>query len=256
MPDIVLENLSFSYKDGRKNRTALDGLQLQIHDGEFLCLIGASGCGKSTLLRLLAGLEKPDGGRILLNSQEIRGPGADRMIVFQDYALFPWMSAEKNISFSVRQARHLSGHEANQIAREYLSRVGMENEGELYPFQLSGGMRQRVAIARALAMDTDILLLDEPFGALDAKIRRQLQDLLIELWFNGGKRKTVVFVTHDINEAILLADRVVFMRPGQIVNELSVDLPRPRIDNGLFARYRDTMLAWFDSEKEETAHEA
>ena len=257
MPEILIRDLSFRYKDSRQRRPVLDRVGLEIRDGEFLCIIGASGCGKSTLLRILAGLEKPDSGSLLLNGRPVSGPGADRMIVFQDYALFPWMSAKRNISFAAKQARHISGREAEQIAEQFLEKVGMAEAGQLYPYQLSGGMRQRVAIARALAMDTDILLLDEPFGALDAKVRAQLQELLLELWHNeGGRQKTVVFVTHDIHEAVLLADRVVFMRPGTIEREMRIDIPRPRHDTGLFARYKDTLLSWFDGAEQEAGDEA
>ncbi len=258
MSNISIRDLCFRYEDSRQSRPVLDRINLEICDGEFLCVIGASGCGKSTLLRILAGLEKPESGSLLLDGQAVTGPGADRMIVFQDYALFPWMSARRNISFAVRRALRLSGKEAEQIADRFLEKVGMADAGQLYPYQLSGGMRQRVAIARALAMDTDILLMDEPFGALDAKVRAQLQELLLELWHNpGGRQKTVVFVTHDINEAVLLADRVVFMKPGTIEHEMRIDIPRPRQDTGLFARYKDELLSWFDgADPEEGGDEA
>ena len=258
MSAIELRELSFRYDDGARSRKVLEQIELNIRDGEFLCVIGASGCGKSTLLRILAGLEKPEQGQVLVDGQTVTGPGTDRMIVFQDYALFPWMKAIRNISFAVKRARHVSTAEADRIAEEFLEKVEMRDSAMLYPYQLSGGMKQRIAIARALAMDTDILLLDEPFGALDAKIRRQLQDLLLTLWMNEGKtKKTVVFVTHDINEAVLLADRVIYMKPGRIERELAIDLPRPRSkhEEG-FERYREELLRLFgQSEPEVTGSE-
>ena len=247
MPAIEIRNLSFSYQNGKQNIQALNGLNLTVKDGEFLCIIGPSGGGKSTLLRMLAGLETPDEGAVLIDGKAVTGPGSDRMIVFQDYALFPWFTVEKNVSFALRQGRGLSKQEAKEKTRVYLERVGMCGTETMYPFQLSGGMRQRVAIARALAMDTDILLLDEPFGALDAKIRTEIQKLLLTLWRNeGGNRKTVVFVTHDVNEAILLADRIVFMEPGKVRTEVNVDLPRPREN---CEELRQKLLALFEEAK-------
>ena len=215
MPKIETKKLCFAYKDSKQSIKALENMELSIADGEFVCILGPSGCGKSTLLRLLAGLEKPDRGEVLIDGKPVTGPGSDRMIVFQDYALFPWLTAEKNVSFALCHGRRLSKKESVEEARFYLKKVGIEKAAKLYPFQLSGGMRQRVAIARALAMDTDILLLDEPFGALDAKIRREIQELLLSLWQADGK-KTVVFVTHDIDEALLLSQRIVFMEPGRV----------------------------------------
>lgn len=219
MPEIEIKDLCFSYKDGKQSVKALDNVKLSIADGEFVCIMGPSGCGKSTLLRLLAGLEAPDKGEVSIDGKPVTDTGSDRMIVFQDYALFPWLTAEKNVVFALRQGKKLSKKEAQEKAMAYLRKVGMEKAAKLYPFQLSGGMRQRVAIARALAMDTDILLLDEPFGALDAKIRREIQELLLSLWQSDGK-KTVVFVTHDADEALLLSERIIFMEPGKVKTEL------------------------------------
>ena len=179
------------------------------------------------------------------------------MIVFQDYALFPWLTAEKNISFALNRAKRVPRAVAKRTAAEYLQKVGMAQAADYYPCQLSGGMKQRVAIARALAMDTDILLLDEPFGALDAKIRASLQELLLELWTNDGrKKKTVVFVTHDINEALILADRIVYMQPGKIAGELRIDIPRPRRNvesSEEFGAYRRTLMRLFEGEDTEVA---
>ena len=247
----------FGYKNARQKIEALHGVALSVADGEFVCVIGQSGCGKSTLLRLLAGLDMPDGGEISIGGQPVEGPGADRMIVFQDYALFPWLTAEKNISFALSRAKRVPRAEAKRTAAEYLQKVGMAQAADYYPCQLSGGMKQRVAIARALAMDTDILLLDEPFGALDAKIRASLQELLLALWANdGGKKKTVVFVTHDINEALILADRIVYMQPGKIAGELRIDIPRPRRNvesSEEFGAYRRTLMRLFEGEDTEVA---
>ena len=255
MPSIDICSVHFGYGNARQKIEALHGVDLSIADGEFVCVIGPSGCGKSTLLRLLAGLDMPDTGDIRIGGKQVIAPGADRMIVFQDYALFPWLTAEKNISFALNRAKHVPRAEAKRIAVEYLQKVSMGQAVDYYPYQLSGGMKQRVAIARALAMDTDILLLDEPFGALDTKIRASLQELLLKLWMNdGGKKKTVVFVTHDINEALVLADRIVYMEPGKIAGEIRIDIPRPRrnVENGEeFAAYHRTLMQLFEDDNAE-----
>ena len=257
MPSIDLRAVRFGYKNARQKTEALHGVDLSIADGEFVCVIGPSGCGKSTLLRLLAGLDMPDSGEISIGGEPVEGPGADRMIVFQDYALFPWLTAEKNISFALNRAKRVPRAEAKRTAAEYLQRVGMSKAADYYSYQLSGGMKQRVAIARALAMDTDILLLEEPFGALDAKIRASLQELLLTLWTNDGwKKKTVVFVTHDINEALILADRIVYMQPGKIAGELRINIPRPRrnVESGEeFGAYRRTLMRLLEGEDTEVA---
>ena len=229
MAEIQVSHVLFCY--GRKGQCfrALDDLSFQIQEGEFVCILGHSGCGKTTLLRLLSGLQPPTQGAVLLNGSPMEGPGTDRAVVFQNYALFPWMSARKNVQFGIQQAHpHLPKAQAQELAMEYLAKVDMTAAAEKYPYQLSGGMCQRVAIARALAMDAEVLLLDEPFGALDAKIRAELQELLEQLWCGGEKRKTVVFVTHDIREAVRLASRILFMVPGKIAADIPVELPRPR----------------------------
>lgn len=218
MTDIQIHDLSFSYKNGVKAIEALRDINLHIEAGELLCVLGPSGCGKSTLLRLIAGLEQPDSGEVLIGGKTVKGPGPDRMIVFQDYALFPWMTAEKNVSFALQKGRGLGKKEAKEKTALFLERTDMARFAGLYPSQLSGGMRQRVALARALAMDTDILLMDEPFAALDAKLRREMQEFLLELW--RGSKKTVVFVTHDIDEALFLSRHMAFMAPGRIMAEL------------------------------------
>ena len=229
MARIELNDITFCYEGHNGVRTVLDHVSLAVEDGEFVCLVGRSGCGKTTLLRLIAGLQSPASGQILLDGKPITGPGTDRAVVFQNYALFPWMTARKNVEFGIRQAnRTLSRSEIRERALDFLEKVSMSDAADQFPCELSGGMRQRVAIARALAMDTDILLLDEPFGALDARIRKELQLLLEQLWQSGERRKTVIFVTHDIAEAALLADRVIYMTPGRIAADIPVSLPHPR----------------------------
>jgi ABC-type nitrate/sulfonate/bicarbonate transport system ATPase subunit len=206
---------------------ALAPVDLTIDKGEFVCLIGASGCGKSTLLRIVAGFEEPTTGEVLVNGRPVTGPGRDRGMVFQDYALFPWMTVHDNIAFGPRQ-RRLARRDVEAIARTYAKLVGLERFAARYPSQLSGGMKQRVAIARVLANDADILLMDEPFGALDALTREQLQRELLQIFARNGV--TVIFVTHSVEEAVLLADRVLVMSagPGRIESDFAVRLPRPR----------------------------
>ena len=230
MAKIEVQDVSYCYGERGRCFRALDHVSCTIAPGEFVCLVGRSGCGKSTLLRLLSGLAAPTEGRILLNGAPLRGPGTDRAVVFQDDPLFPWMTARKNVQFAIRQAHPgMSRAAAAERAMAFLRRVEMEEAAGRYPCELSGGMRQRVAIARAMAMDAEVLLLDEPFAALDPRIRRELQALLERLWQSGeAGRKSVLFVTHDIREAVLLADRVLFMEPGQIAAERAVALPRPR----------------------------
>lgn len=227
MPVIAFEDVDFSYVDANESFLALEGINLQIQDGEFVCLVGHSGCGKSTMLNLVAGLELPTRGRVLVDGAEVKGPGLDRSVVFQTYSLFPWLSAVRNVMFALRQAnKGITKTEARERAMELLAQVGVQEAADRYPFQLSGGMRQRVAIARALAVDAPTMLLDEPFGALDPMIRRRLQLLLLDLWREGGCCKTAVFVTHDIDEALVLADRIVFMEPKHV--RASFDLPKDR----------------------------
>jgi len=215
----------FAVADG--DITALARIDLAIRRGEFVCLIGASGCGKSTLLRIIAGFEEPTTGSVTVSGQAITGPGSDRGMVFQDYALFPWMTVRQNIAFGPRQ-RGLRKVEIASIAEEFTRLVGLERFADRYPSQLSGGMKQRVAIARVLANDATVLLMDEPFGALDALTREQLQRELLQIWSRTGV--TIVFVTHSVEEAVLLADRVLVMSagPGRIENDIAIDLPRPR----------------------------
>jgi ABC-type nitrate/sulfonate/bicarbonate transport system ATPase subunit len=226
---LVIENVSriFPAVRGGMSTRALQPTNLSVADNDFVTILGPSGCGKSTLLRMVAGLDTPTTGRILLDGKAITGPGADRGMVFQSYTLFPWLTVSENISFGLRE-RGVSTRERNDIARQWLEKVGLTSFANHFPKQLSGGMQQRTAIARALANDPKILLLDEPFGALDNQTRALMQELLLGIW--ERERKTVIFVTHDIEEAVFLASRVVVMsaRPGRIKADVRVDLPHPR----------------------------
>ncbi|WP_413673598.1 ABC transporter ATP-binding protein [Massilia cellulosiltytica] len=224
---IVIDHVSKVFDgDGRK-MVALQDISLEIPHGQFVCLLGPSGCGKSTLLNAVAGFAPPTIGRVLADGVPVAGPGPERGMVFQEYALFPWMTVEQNVGFGLE----IKGMARAQIAARVgglLKLLSLEDFAKRYPKDLSGGMRQRVAIARVLALDSPILLMDEPFGALDALTRRNLQDELLRLW--AELKKTVIFVTHSIEEAIYLADRIVVMtyRPGTIKRDLLVDLPRLR----------------------------
>lgn len=226
MSKVELDNVSLEFRDAGKSFLALEKVNLKIEEGEFVCIIGPSGCGKSTLVSLLAGLNFPTEGEIRIDGAAVRGPGTDRGMVFQHYSLFPWLTAKKNVYFGIKQANLFPNKkQIEERALEYLKRVNLEEYVDKYPYQLSGGMQQRVAIARTLAMDTEILLLDEPFGAIDPKNRLALQALTVKLCKNGDNRKAVVFVTHDIDEAIILADRIVFMEPKRIKEEIPIGFP-------------------------------
>jgi NitT/TauT family transport system ATP-binding protein len=206
---------------------ALRDINLEIKEGEFICFIGPSGCGKTTLLRIIAGLEKPTTGQVLLDGQEINGPGPERGMVFQEYSLFPWKTVIGNVGFGL-ELKKVPITERYDRSRGYLQMVGLEKFEERYPHELSGGMKQRVAIARALVNDPRALLMDEPFGALDAQTRNIMQSELLRIW--QEEKKTVAFVTHSVDEAIYLGDRIVIMsaRPGRIKAIIKIDLPRPR----------------------------
>jgi len=206
---------------------ALNDIHITIEKGEFVCLLGASGCGKSTLLRIIAGFEQASRGSVSAHGVDVDRPGPDRGMVFQDYALFPWLTVRENIEFGPRH-RGVPSQDIARTTERFLTMVGLTTCADRYPHQLSGGMKQRVAIARVLANDADILLMDEPFGALDALIRGKLQDDLIEIW--QSTRSTILFVTHSVEEAVLLADRIIVMTagPGRVDCQIDVDLPRPR----------------------------
>jgi ABC-type nitrate/sulfonate/bicarbonate transport system ATPase subunit len=228
MPNhVAIRGVSKRFAVGDGEVEALGRIDVTVAQGEFVCLIGASGCGKSTMLRIIAGFEEPTTGEVLVDGKRITGPGSDRGMVFQDYALFPWMTVRQNIGFGPRQ-RQLPRREIEGIADEFVKLVGLERAANRYPNQLSGGMKQRVAIARVLANNANILLMDEPFGALDALTREQLQGELLAIW--ARSRVTVVFVTHSVEEAALLADRVLVMSagPGRIEADSAIALPRPR----------------------------
>ncbi len=226
-PIVDIRGVSKVYRLQDQTIHALSGANLSIRKGEFVCLIGASGCGKSTLLRIMAGFEPPSSGEALMWGKPISGPDPSRGMVFQDYALFPWLSVRDNIGFGP-VARGLSSGEVKATVDKFVELVGLQKFANAYPHQLSGGMKQRVAIARVLANDAELVLMDEPFGALDAMTRERLQDELLEIW--QRTRLTVVFVTHSIEEAIFLAGRVVVMTPGpgRIESDNGLDLPRPR----------------------------
>ncbi len=239
---LIIRDLSVVFHRRRGGEVvAVDGLSLTVQDKEFVCIVGPSGCGKSTLLRVIAGLSRPQAGEVTLDGERVTAPGADRGMVFQSYTLFPWLTVQGNVEFGPRLSGRPS-EEYVQVARRYIDLVGLAGFEHAYPKELSGGMQQRAAIARALANDPEILLMDEPFGALDAQTRSLMQELLLRVW--EQTHKTVLFVTHDIEEAILLADRIYVMtaRPGRIKHEVRVPLPRPRtvavLDSDGFIRLR------------------
>jgi NitT/TauT family transport system ATP-binding protein len=237
-PKLHLKGITKSFiapRTGQKT-LALADVSLDIEDGEFVCIVGPSGCGKSTVLNLIAGLDKPTAGVLEKDGKPIEGPGADRGVMFQDYALMPWQTVQDNVGFGLRHGtpgKAFTPEQREQRIRDFVELVGLKGSEKKYPHQLSGGMRQRVALARLLANGPDILLMDEPLGALDAQTRLILQIELLRIWGQTAareKRKTAVFITHDIEEAVFLADRVVVMssHPGRVRAVLSIDLPRPR----------------------------
>lgn len=254
MSKIDIKNLTVEYSDKNHSFKALDNVSFSVEPGEFVSIIGSSGCGKSTLLSILEGIGYPTAGTVLIDGKPISGTGFDRGVVFQHYSLFPWMTARNNVAFGIKQVKkELKKDERLKIADEFLDKVGLEEFKGKYPKQLSGGMQQRVAIARALAMDTDILLMDEPFGAIDAKNRTILQELLLSLW--EGSKKTVVFVTHDIDEAIFLSDKIIMMstRPGRVHKEIRVPFKRPRnraemIGLKEYSDFRNKLISLFYSD--------
>ncbi len=225
---LSIKNLNKTYHTEEGDEVvALSDINLDVADKEFVCFIGPSGCGKTTLLRITAGLEKPDSGTLTVNNEPITGPGPDRGMVFQEYSLFPWRTVLKNITFSL-ELKKIPKSEREKIARDFLEVVGLSKFADSYPHELSGGMKQRVAIARALVNDPDVLLMDEPFGAVDAQTRNRLQHELLNIW--EKKKKTVLFITHSVDEAVFLADKVVVFtaRPGRVKEVINIDLPRPR----------------------------
>ncbi|WP_433740508.1 ABC transporter ATP-binding protein [Pseudomonas putida] len=227
-PRLQVDKVSLRYqKPDGSTFTALEQVSFDVPDQQFAVLVGPSGCGKSSLLYLTAGLAEPTSGEIYVGGQQVQGPGADRGMVFQSYTLFPWLTVRQNVEFGLKR-RGMPAAQRKDIVDYYVNEVGLSTFADHYAKQLSGGMMQRVAIARALANDPQILLMDEPFGALDSQTRLQMQQLLLRVW--GNSKKTVLFVTHDIDEAILLGDRVYVMgaRPGRIKQILDVPIERPR----------------------------
>jgi NitT/TauT family transport system ATP-binding protein len=209
---------------------ALDDVSFEIHEGEFLCILGPSGCGKTTLLRMLAGLDQPTSGELYLKDRPIVRPGPERGMIFQEFALFPWKTVIKNIEFGL-EIKGLSNRERTKIARRYIDLIGLHGFEDSYPHEISGGMKQRVAVARALANDPEVLLMDEPFGTLDAQTRNLMQEELLSIWKNTGK--TILFVTHCVNETSFLAQRAIVLtpRPGRIRKIIQIDLKHPRKRN-------------------------
>ena len=225
---LIVEGVSKRFTSQRATVQALDNVSLTVAEGEFVCLIGPSGCGKSTLLDIMAGLTVPDSGRVLADGKLVQGPGRQRLVMFQESALFPWLDAFGNVMFGLKLRDDLKPRERREIAEHFLKLVGLAKFKHAHVHELSGGMKQRVALARALAPDPQVLLMDEPFAALDALTRDQLYDDIQRIWM--GSRKTIVFVTHNVREAVCLGDRVALMSPspGRISGIFDIALPRPR----------------------------
>ncbi len=226
---IVLEinALDKRFQTPEREITALQDINFEVRRREFVCILGESGCGKSTLIRIIAGLETPTNGEVLLDGQPVYGPGPERGMVFQSYTLFPWLTVKKNVMFGLRM-KGVDNYDANTQARQWIELVGLSKFENSYPHQLSGGMKQRVAIARALATQPRVLLMDEPFGALDAQTRSQMQAYLLQIWKNVDV--TILFITHDLDEAVYLADRILVLKahPGRVDEIIEVPVPRPR----------------------------
>lgn len=243
---LAIRNLRKVFDEKGHAVVALDGASFDVGENEFATLVGTSGCGKSTLLSIVGGLEQQTSGEVLVDERPVTGPGRDRGMVFQTYTLFPWLTVRKNVEFALR-SEQMTKSQRRAVARDQLVLVGLERFADAYPAQLSGGMRQRVAIARALSYRPQVLLMDEPFGALDAQTRQLMQELLTRVW--EEHRLTVLFVTHDIDEAVFLSDRVLLMttRPGRIKEEVAIELPRPRTFDVLstpeFFAYKSRLLA-------------
>ncbi|MFA5613099.1 MAG: ABC transporter ATP-binding protein [Methanoculleus sp.] len=228
MSDVSIRDLGKAFpKDDGTVTQALADVNLDIQDQEFICMVGPSGCGKTTLLRIIAGLETPTAGEVTVDGNAVIGPDPKRGMVFQEYSLFPWRRVIDNVAFGL-EMKGVGKEERRKTADHYIDMVGLSQFRNAYPFELSGGMRQRVAIARALANDPDVLLMDEPFGALDAQTRNRMQRELLSLW--AGTKQTIVFVTHSVDEAVYLADRIVVLsqRPGTVREIISIPWSRPR----------------------------
>lgn len=249
---VEVEGLSITFTRSRNTIKVLDNINFQIKPGSFVCLLGPSGCGKSTLLNAIAGFIPPNQGYILVDKNQVTKPGADRGFVFQQYSLLPWKTTFQNVEFGLR-IKGISKKERHQLVNEYLNRVGLYQHRNSYPHQLSGGMQQRASIVRALVNSPSVLLMDEPFGALDAQTRHMMQELLMEIW--SDLRTTVLFVTHDIEEAIFLGDRILIMgvNPGHIKADLEINLKRPRhIDDMMTSEFTQLNRQVFEVIREET----
>ena len=240
---LTVEHVSKCFRTRRATVHALDDISLSVREGEFVCLVGPSGCGKSTLLNIIAGLESPDTGRVLADGKPVTGPGRERMVMFQEPALFPWLDVLDNVLFGLKLKPSLQAAERREVAQFYLKLVGLEKFAQANIHELSGGMKQRVALARALAPNPRVLLMDEPFAALDAMTREQLYGDIQQIW--AKRRKTIIFVTHNVREAACLGDRVVLFspNPGRIQEQFTVDLPRPRDINSVdLAKYSTEIM--------------
>jgi NitT/TauT family transport system ATP-binding protein len=250
---LKLRNVTKTFKSEEVEIKALDNINLEVKVSEFLCILGPSGCGKTSLLRMVAGLDYPSSGEILLDGETVRGPSPDRGMVFQEYSLFPWRTVIKNVTFGLK-IQGVDQEHQYEIAERYIELVGLKGFEQSYPHELSGGMKQRVAIARALATDPAILLMDEPFGSVDAQTRNLLQKELLEIW--KRTEKTVLFVTHSVDEAIYLADRIAVMsaRPGRIITCMDIEIPRPRKRTSMEANeVREQLLKLLGSNNQKTA---
>ncbi|HUV03148.1 MAG TPA: ABC transporter ATP-binding protein [Desulfobacteria bacterium] len=249
---LKLRNVTKMFKSEEGEIKALDSINLEVKVSEFLCILGPSGCGKTSLLRMVAGLDYPSSGEILLDGETVRGPSPDRGMVFQEYSLFPWRTVIKNVTFGLK-IQGVDQEHQYEIAERYIELVGLKGFEQSYPHELSGGMKQRVAIARALATDPAILLMDEPFGSVDAQTRNLLQKELLEIW--KRTEKTVLFVTHSVDEAIYLADRIAVMsaRPGRIITCMDIEIPRPRKRTSMEANeIREQLLKLLGSNNQKT----
>ena len=228
MKNLTIQNVSKTYFDpyAGANVTAVHDISLKVNQGEFISIVGPSGCGKTTLLNMIAGFLPISGGSITIDDKPIKGPGPDRGVVFQTFALFPWKTVIDNVGFGPRM-RGLPKKECDQLALEFLSLVGLEHVAQKYPNELSGGMQQRVGVVRALANNPDVLLMDEPFASVDAQTRMTLQEELTRIW--QERRPTILFITHDVAESVFLADRVVVLSKGRVLEDMPIQLQRPRV---------------------------
>jgi len=245
---VEVRSLTKIYGEKDRNVVAIEDVNFKVKEEEFVCILGPSGCGKTTLLRIIAGLERPTSGEVLLDGSPVCEPRKDISVVFQEFALFPWRTVLGNITFGLERMG-VPREERERIASQYIEMIGLRGFENAYPHELSGGMKQRVAIARALAVDPDVLLMDEPFGSLDAQTRNLFQAELLEIWENT--RKTIIFVTHSVDEALFLADRILVMsaRPGRIKKEMRVSLERPRDRTSIeFNRMRAEVLSVLQEE--------